>query len=213
MGRVFKAPTTDDLYWGDPWMPGNPDLKPESGHTETIGVAHKLDDKTTVAASYFWSELHDAIKWAPDAAGVWTPSNVNYERKHGIELSIQKKFDERWSVDAAYSYANVNIQSPDGVEAARIARNQAPNTYRVGVHFRQGPWKANLMGTIGSGLERDYYTTSSYTLIDFNASYDITKNLTAYFKANNLTNQEYQVYPGTYPGKGRFFQIGLTCSF
>lgn len=60
------------------------------------------------------------------------------------------------------------------------------------------------------------YNNSNYTLLNFNVSYDITKNLTAYFKANNLLNQEYLVYPGTanpHPGKGRFFQIGLTCSF
>ncbi len=224
-GRVFKAPTADDLYYHDQWdsMLGNPDLKPESGHTETIGITHKIDDTMTVGASYFWSELHDAIKWAAidqdDPWSPWKAFNINYEKKHGIELSIQKQFDEHWSMDAAYSYINVNIQDPNGQGPARSARNQAPNTYRLGIHFKQGPWKANLMGTLGSGLDRNFYTTSSYTLIDFNASYDITKNLTAYFKVNNLTNQEYQVFPlsaqsgNLYPGKGRFFQIGVSVSF
>ena len=221
-GRVFKSPTADDLYYNsvDDWgyiTEGDKNLKPESGHTETIGITHKLDNKTTLGASYFWSELHDAIYWVWDGAFTTKATNVTYEKKHGLELSVQKKFDDHWSVDAGYSYIKTESVGGPGSSMAVIGKNPQPNGYRLGVHFRQGSWKANLMATIGSGLDREYYTTSSYTMIDFNASYDVTKNLTAYFKVNNLTNQEYQVSPGgwynKYPGKGRFFQIGLTCSF
>ena len=226
-GRVFKAPTADDLYYNlvSPWyeMHGNENLKPESGHTETIGITHKLDDKTTVGASYFWSELHDAIYWVTEGP-LTQATNVTYEKKHGLELSVQTKFGEHWSVDAGYSYIKTEaVGSSLGTCMAVAAKNPQPNGYRLGVHYRQGPWKANLMATIGSGLDTalyngfPYYNNDRYTLLDFNASYDITKNLTAYFKANNLLNQEYLVSPGTgnptNPGKGRFFQIGLTCSF
>lgn len=233
-GRVFKAPTADDLYynqffdygWGfTSSLLGNPDLKPESGHTETIGVTHKIDDKTTIGASYFWSELHDAIYWVwngDNMTSITQATNIAYEKKEGLELSVQKKFDDHWSVNVGYSYIKTDAVGSNSSFAV-AARNQQPNGYRLGVHYRQGPWKANLMATIASGLDTDqvynYYNKSSYTLIDFNASYDVTKNLTAYFKVNNLTNQEYQVCPNSpgmgnaYPGKGRFFQIGLTCSF
>lgn len=221
-GRLFKAPTADDLYYTGVGMFGNPDLKPESGHTETIGVTHKIDDKTTVGASFFWSELHDAIYWVPDAVYNFYATNITYEKKYGLELSLQKKFNEHWSVDAGYSYIKTEAVGGTGSSMAVAVKNPQPNGYRLGVHYRQGPWKANLMVTVGSGLDtalyngRQYYNNSNYTLLDFNASYDVTKNLTAYFKANNLLNQEYLVSPGTanpLPGKGRFFQIGLTCSF
>ena len=217
-GRVYKAPTVDDLYYKNFYTIGDPNLKPESGHTETIGITHKIDDKTTVSASYFWSELHDAIFWWYNYAE-WKSyaTNIAYERKHGLELSVQKKFDEHWSVDASYSYIKTDAQDTTAQSMAIAAKNPQPNGYRLGVHFRQGAWEANLMATIGSGLDTSqnyrYYNNSNYTLLDFNASYDITKNLTAYFRANNLLNQEYQISPGPYPGKGRFFQIGLTCSF
>lgn len=231
-GRVFKAPTADDLYYNDGWMFGDPNLKPESGHTETVGVTHKLDDKTTLSASYFWSELHNAIRWGADPnTGLWYAYNANFEKKHGLELSVQKKFDAHWSIDAAYSFTHLDIQGDEEQNnIGRNARNGAPNAFRFGVHYKKGPWKANLMASIYSGLETSVihyvtawgpstyqpYNNSNYTLLDFNVSYDINKNLTAYFKANNLLNQEYLLFPGTttpYPGKGRFFQIGLTCSF
>ncbi|MBR0358926.1 MAG: TonB-dependent receptor, partial [Selenomonadaceae bacterium] len=52
---------------------------------------------------------------------------------------------------------------------------------------------------------------------DFNLSYDIKKNLTTYFNVNNLTNQEHfeQKTSGGnyYPCTGRFYQVGLTCTF
>ncbi len=233
-GRVFKAPTADDLYYNNPVYGyyGNPDLKPESGHTETIGLTHKIDDKTTVAASYFWSEIHDAIDWGNLTPAGTFAENIALEKKHGIELSVQRKFGESWSIDAAYSYIKTEAVGNDG-NSAFSPRNPQPNGYRIGVHYRKGPWKANLMATIGSGLDTAIhfnkwgtaytcYNNSNYTLLDFNASYDINKNLTAYFKANNLLNQEYLVTPGignpvtwsyAHPGKGRFFQIGLTCSF
>ncbi len=229
-GRVFKAPTIDDLYYNQFNYFGNPDLRPESGQTETIGVTHKFDDKTTVAVSYFWSEIHDAIYWVADDPTIWNSptyaTNVALEKKHGLDISVQKKFDEHWSVDAGYSYIKTDAQiKPESEQYCfNIAgRNLQPNGYRLGVHFRQGAWKANLMATIGSGLDTSqnnvYFSNSNYTLLDFNASYDITKNLTVYFKANNLTNQEYPIAPTMWngtspnPGKGRFFQIGLTCSF
>lgn len=218
-GRVFKAPTIDDLYYENAINKGNPNLKPESGHTETIGITHKPDDKTTIAASYFWSEIHDAINWDYSVfPGI--ANNLALEKKHGIEVSVQKEFDAHWSADVAYSYIKTEAWG-DNTNEVISGKNPQPNSYRLGIHFRKGPWKANLMATIGSGLDTSqnhlYYNNSSYTLLDFNASYDITKNLTAYLKANNLLNQEYEIYPQSwgacFPGKGRFFQIGLTCSF
>ena len=91
--------------------------------------------------------------------------------------------------------------------------------YRFGVHYKNRNFKANLLGTLNSGLDRRCYTASSYTLIDFNTSYSFDKQTTIYFKINNLLNQEYQEYPGDvslskyFPGSGRFFQVGVTYSF
>ena len=101
--------------------------------------------------------------------------------------------------------------------------NLQPNGYKIGLHYNSGAWKANLLGSIGSGLEAKYYNgNSSYNIWDFNLSYEVSSQLTTYFKVNNLTNQEYYENgasmsswsPTTYyPCGGRFFQVGLNLTF
>ena len=128
-----------------------------------------------------------------------------------------------WSYDLGYSYIKREAAA-NGAPMADDISNLQPNGYRIGVHYKSGAWKANLLGTIGSGLDAQYYNNnSSYNVWDFNLSYDIKKNLTTYFKVNNLTNQEHFEQKGSlasawgpasyYPCAGRFYQVGLTCTF
>lgn len=214
-GRVFKAPTADDLYYNNYGCVGNPNLRPETGYTATIGLNHNLNESSSVSFSVFQSELHDAITWYGYAGVVY--ANNSDEKRRGMELSFKQELSQMWSYDLGYSYIKREVATngaPMGVDPS----NLQPNGYRIGVHYNSGAWKANLLGTIGSGLDAQYYNNnSSYNIWDFNLSYDIKKNLTTYFKVNNLTNQEHfeQKTSGVnyYPCTGRFYQVGLTCTF
>lgn len=222
-GRVFKAPTADDLYYHIPGpygMLGDPNLKPETGYTETIGINHNINENTSIGFSVFQSELHDAISWMYDSVS-WNSyvQNVDKEKRRGMELSFKQELSPMWSYDIGYSYIRREAtKKAKGIAMGVDPSNLQPNGYRIGVHYRSGAWKANLLGTIGSGLDAQYYNNnSSYNIWDFNLSYDIKKNLTAYFKVNNLTNQEHfeqaALPPVSYPCAGRFYQVGLTCTF
>lgn len=220
-GRVFKAPTADDLYTYNPGYYatlGNPDLKPESGYTATIGVNHSFDEHTSAGISLFQSELSDAVAWPEVTANVWQATNIDREKRRGLELSFQQELSPMWSYDLGYSYI-LREATKSGAPMAADYGNIQPNGYRIGLHYTSGAWKANLQGTIGSGLEARYYNgSSSYNIWDFNLSYEINKQLTTYFKVNNLTNQEYfeqqsSDYGSYYPCAGRFYQVGLTCTF
>lgn len=212
-GRVFKAPQADDLYYFQPaWgMYGNPNLRPETGHTESVGINHNFDDNTALSVNYFHTELSDAIAWY-NLAGTWDyyVENVDRERKQGVELSFRQKLSPQWSYDLGYSY----LDSESTAASTHYLNNQQPHGYRLGVHYAQGAWKANLLGRMGSGLDRKVYEDSRYAIFDLNVSYDVTDRFTTYFKALNLTNQAWSGYLGKkYPGAGRFFQIGATYRF
>ncbi len=228
-GRVFKAPTADDLYynnvgsmdWGGvhyEWgNHGNENLQPETGHTETLGINYNFDKNASLSASYFNTVLHDAIAWYTEDFSNWYVNNVALEKKHGLEITFSRKLNSVWSYDLAYSYIHTETDDPNPYKADAVnllKNNNQPNGYRIGVHYAQGPWKANLMGRMGTGLNTDYYAGRSFTVFDFNTSYDLNPQTTMYFKVNNLTNQEYSDYVGTkYPAAGRFFQIGMKYSF
>lgn len=223
-GRVFKAPTADDLYYTVDWSAigwgtytGNPNLRPETGYTASVGITHKFNEKSTIAAHYFYSELHDAIHWATTNWNDYYVTNFTYERKRGFEISYSQDINKQFSFDLGYSYIHVeSVENVYGNNPMIAGRNMQPNGYRAGIHFHQGPWKANLSLTAGAGLDRIYYQERNYTLLDFNLSYEVIKGLDLYFKANNLTNQEYQRYPGNnlnLAGPGRVFQFGVTYTF
>lgn len=212
-GRIFKAPTADDMFYTDAWMRGNPNLQPESGHAETVGISHEFSPKAAVDVSYFWSSLDDAIKWVYDPATFLTNAeNVNHEKKQGIQISFTGKPVAHWSYDIGYSYIDSKLNGD------KVAYYQ-PNGYRLGLHYKCNRWTANLLGRMGSGLDADLYGCRSYAVWDFNTTYAAEKNVDVYLKVNNLTNQVYNLYAKSsytgfaYPLAGRSFQLGVKVRF
>ncbi len=213
-GRVFKAPTADDLYYDKYGSKGDPNMKPESGHVETIGFTHEFSEKAIMDMSYFWSELHNHIAWYPNTFGIWNPTNLPYEKKHGLNISLNGALSDRWSYEMGYSYIS---RDTDGVQDAYYYE---PNGYRLGIHYNCDRWKANLLGRFGSGLDDSAqgYDSRGYAIWDFNTSYAATENVDIYFKVNNLTNQRYLTVPRGkyntfYPNQGRTFLVGANIKF
>ena len=223
-GRVFRAPTMDDMYYNNPYMVSNPNLQPETGYTATIGMDHNFNENTSAGVSFFITEVNDALRWVYDSTTYLTYArNIDKEKRTGMELSFKQKLSPMWSYDLGYSYIKSEINKNNGAGMV-FDDNLQPNGYKLGVHYTSGAWKANLLGTIGSGLEAQYYNgNSSYNIWDFNLSYEVNKQLTTYFKVNNITNQEYYENKGSlasswgpaeyYPCSGRFYQVGFNLTF
>lgn len=217
-GQVFKAPTLDDLFYDDGWMFGNPDLKPEKGDTWTLGYGTKFNDKTDVNISYFQSDLKDAIRWAADSLGVWHSTNIDKQKKNGMELSVNHELNDNWDVEASYSYVRVRNDNNDGKGFVRDA-NYVPNIYRLGVRYHNDLWNADLFLRAGSGADKASYIDSSYVTLDASVSYKAKKDLSFYAKGYNLFNKAYAESAGVsgasykYPAQSRRFIIGAEYSF
>lgn len=214
-GKVFKAPTMDDLYYNSYGYYGNTNLNPETGYTATIGMDHNFNENTSAGISVFKSEINDVIAWLNVGTSHYA-SNIKKEKRTGMELSFKQKLSPMWSYDLGYSYIKREINNNGS--GMVLQDNLQPNGYKIGLHYNSGAWKANLLGTIGSGLEARYYNgNSSYNIWDFNLSYEVNSQLTTYFKVNNLTNQEYYEngasYGNYYPCGGRFYQVGFNLTF
>lgn len=223
-GRVFSAPQVEDMYYSVYYpdyyygMYGNPDLKPETGYSETIGMTHNFNDNTSVSVSLFRSEIHDAIRWYSDAFYNWYVGNLNSEKKSGIDITFQQKVNAAWSYDLGYSYIKTETDTGNGQGLVTDIKNSQPNGYRAGIHYAKNAWKANLQMTAGTGRNTTVYSHSSYVIWDGSVSYDATKDTTLYFKMNNITNRQYETYAsgygiGDYPMPGRYFQFGVKYTF
>ena len=215
-GRIFAAPQADDLFyhsvsmWGG--MYGNRNLKPESGHTETIGVRHAFDGTKSIEVSAFQSKIHDAIRWTTPNFSDYYATNIDVEKKRGLELTYRQELNNAWSYDLGYSY--IRTEKDQGAGSVWERTNAQPNGYRAGIRYRADAWTVNLNATMGAGLDRNQFGRKSYTVLDLNADYAIDAHMSAYVKLLNLTNAQYPTYNSKYyPGQGRFFEAGLTYAF
>ncbi|WP_378952769.1 TonB-dependent receptor plug domain-containing protein [Pelosinus sp. sgz500959] len=220
-GKVFNAPTTDDLFWpysamGSWIVSGNPNLKPETGYTTTIGMNKKLNDTTELKASYFQSQLKDAIRW--DSVGtVSTPSNVDQMKKQGAELEVRTNITQNWSLMAGYSYLQMKSKTSSSSDYTLDPANTQPNGYKLGVTYKKDAWNIDMTGTGATGRSLARFTSNSYWVWDLSVNYDVNKQTRTYVKVNNITNQAYEVWGnstiGNFPMPGRNYQVGVQYQF
>ncbi len=234
-GKVFNAPLVDDLFWPEESseyeengtkrksiVVGNTGLKPETGYTTTIGINKQLDKRTHVKASYFESKLHDAIDWGSYSYNdggipttVYTPSNINELRKKGADIELRRTISPLWAVMAGYSY--LHVEEKKGTAYTLDLENSQPNGYRLGFSYANDKWNVDLDGTGATGRSTARFSSSRYWIVDLAMNYSIDKNARAYFKVNNLTNQDYESVGdsnlGAFPMPARNYQLGMKYSF
>lgn len=218
---VFRAPTTDDLFWYQPsyFMMGNPNLKPETGNVWSAGYNFKIDPKTDAGIKVFYSNLHNAIRWASDpVTWIYAPINVDKEKRRGMTLSVEHHLNKLWDIDAAYTYVKVNTDKQDGNGYVRDL-NYAPNYFQAGVRYHDTKWNVSLTGRGGSGLSGEKYGEHNYFTLDLAARYKFTHNWTGFANFYNLNNAAYAEYSGVfnnqdiYPMPGRRIIVGAEYSF
>lgn len=217
-GKVFNAPTTDDLYYNAMGMFGNPNLKAEKGDVWTLGSNLKITDKTNLAASVFYSKMDDAIDWHYDYTIRETHAiNVNQEKKRGFELSMNHDFDDNLSAYLSYAYVKVEADKGYGYQKDLKAK---PNIYKAGLKYKQDEWLFTLNTTTVSGQSARYFADSHYFVLDLGAQYKINKNAKLFINGYNLTNARYAEFGGLYsqtqamyPMPARSFIVGVEYSF
>ena len=236
--EVFRAPTTDDLFYhgemaGMGPVNGNPDLKPETGETWTLGYATKINEKTNFGINYFESDLKDAINWnwvrdheTGDYEGF--AENIDKQKKRGMEITLNHELNDNVSVNASYTY--LLVEDYENGSYVRD-RNYYPNVYRIGVNYKDGKWDTNVWLRSGSGCDTTVeaypewnlyyakYLDNSFVTVDMSVTYKADDNFKVYAKAYNLFNEAYTDYVnatnGSYdsPAQSRRFIIGAEYTF
>ena len=201
-------------------------MKPETGDTWTIGYATTFNDRTDFGINYFESDLKDAIYWDYYVTG--TVVNLNKQNKRGLEVSLNHELNDNVSVNASYTYLQVEDYKYGGYVRDK---NYSPNVYRIGVNYKDGKWDSNVwlrytngcdMGDAWyfmSSLPQVRYLDNSYLTVDMAVKYKASDNLSIYAKAYNLFNEAYTDYVGsingsyTSPAQSRRFIIGAEYKF
>ena len=220
----FITPTPYQLYgkssWGDP---GNPNLKPESGNTREIGLAHDFSRGMNLTASYFMRHSKDRIDYV---SGKY--ANVGDQDAHGWTLQLAKRIDSHLRARVGYTKIHVGAA---GARAVNIDGMLPEDQWNIGVDYGNRDFDSSLLvrGVVGrygpSDAIGDFYPATNYWVVDLAMNYQIADATKIYLKANNIFNQFYaeqsnarSSYWGAAAGQwwtapGRNFMIGVEQSF
>jgi len=214
-GQVYRGPDADDLFMPDMgYYKGNPNLKPEKGHTTMLGMNSKLSSGTTIQTSLFSTYLKDAIDWDRSETP-WKPTNVAKQKKRGLDIEVIHPLTPAWDLTAGYSYLQVKEDNKNGKGYQLSSNNSQPNAYRLGVRYHQDAWNVSVLGRGATGRSLTSFTSEQYWVLDVAASYQIRPDMKLYAKVNNLTNRAYETNYvsgwgiGAFPMAARQIMVGL----
>jgi len=216
VGRAYRAPTYDDLYWPeDAYVGGNPDLIPEIAWAYEAGLRFMNEEGDTQAElNIFRKNVSQLINWAPDNEGIWRPSNIGSARVDGVEVLLKKEFKEHLLGNLNYTYLDARDLDTD-VQLKPRHKFGFGLTYYDQVGDHEDDFTVGLDGYIVAGRTDNL---ESYYLFDANITRELTINeeddqkVRLNFNVKNLLNQQPELVSG-YPIQGRTFMVGISTDF
>ena len=215
IGRSFRAPTFNDLYWPDDgWSRGNPDLKPEKGTAGELGLKTQFHDRFSTDLTYFRSFYEDLIQWAPESAdplAAWTPSNVSSAVIEGVELQGRFSVTDDIALSAGYTYQNAKN---DKSHKFLIYQPKHKAVFSL-EHENILGWKAGLNGQWTGLRYHDAANTvklDGYFTLGIQASKKWKCGLTYFLSIQNALNRQYESVR-EYPVPGFSLTSGLKYEF
>ena len=211
----FLTPTPNQLY--APTY-GNPNLKPESGNTQEIGIAHDFGKGLNVAAHYYRRHSKDRIGYDRTT---YVNINVGDEDAHGWDLQVAKRFDSHVSARLGYTNTHVDKTEQRDVNVdGYLPRHQ----WNIGVDYKNRRFDASLMARAmldRPGPVKDAFPETSYWVCDLAMNYKIMETTKVYLKVNNIFDKFYAEHsnvkwgaPGEWwTAPGRSFVVGVEHSF
>jgi vitamin B12 transporter len=193
-GTGFKAPTLYQLYS----QYGDKNLDPEESTGWDIGVEQSLFDKKLIlGATYFSNEFDELIDFE---SGTSKYINVAEAEARGVEVFVSARPIDDLTFQASYTYTDTEDKAT-GKDLLRRAKNKLG--FDVNYRFI-GKGNVNLdLVYVGKRNDNDYSTwpakrveLNDYVLVNLAASYDITKNIQIFGKAENLLDEDYEEVKG-----------------
>ena len=203
VGSGFRAPSLYELY--GPY--GLATLVPENSRSAELSIEKAYGDLASVKATLFYTEIDDKIGYA----GATYNQVSGMTRSEGFELEGNWQATDRINVYGGYTYTN--------------ARTNGARDVRIPLHDLTVGVQAKVNDRLSAGLELSRvadvvpsiyapvnHKVGDYTLVNFTATYGLSKTTEAYLRVENLTDEDYETAGGfNQPGRAAYF--GVRTSF
>lgn len=202
LGRAYRAPTFNDLYWPSATgAAGNAGLLPETSTQLELGCDSQ-NGPWLLENTLFVQRGTQTILWKPGTAGVWSPINVGATDVRGLELKATYALGPfKWTnaatgvaaIDLADQVGKTLLYRPDWVAHSALGYAPSPS------------WDLR----IGWDYLGKRYTTAQNTeflppvgLWSARVSYAVFSDDWLTLQVDNLTAKDYALQP-YYPMPGR----------
>jgi outer membrane cobalamin receptor len=186
VGRSFRLPTLEELYFDTGFVQGSPDLDPEDSLTWDAGIEVGRGRPWSLKVSYFENYVFNMIMFAPVSAFLIRADNSGSAVMRGVETQAGVKW--KWlELKAAYTFLFSKFTDTGNELPARPA-----HVFSGTVGFVAGPFKLSVMPSWQSQFYLDTFE-SLYEEARFrlDARLEIKPRpwIAIVFDFNNLTNK------------------------
>ena len=230
-GHAFNPPPLYQIYRDGGGSMGqvlaNPNLDPETSDTLEVGMKKQLTEKTDLGISLYQVKTEDKIIYTthydPGTTTALFKKYENYgkEKRRGLELEINHKFNDQFSSYLNYAWQNGKVEQKTVVDTNLKDTNSADygipkHLLHAGLKYKQGKWSNILEAQYVSARQSSDAVTGEYNSEDaffiMNAAfnYQMTKNTSVQFAIENLLNKEFYCSEAT---SERTYSLGVRYNF
>jgi len=211
---AYITPSLFQLY--DP-LYGNDALLPEENTTIEAGVEFTSDNELRFSAVYFTRyEMNyvDFVNVDPELF-IYQYQNIDEEfTAGGIEIEASKKFAKKFTLSANYTNTQADerfaLRIPEHKLNASLGYQIFVKTY-LGLNYQYNSERDESFFNPLT-FESENTVLSSYGLLDFTGSHQLTKSVKLFASMSNILNEEFEeLY--RYQTRGRNFRVGFTLTF
>lgn len=203
-GTAYNVPTMYKLYDS---FAGYSNLQPETTKSTDFTIGYE-----NLTLTYFNNKITNMIDFN---SGTWKYDNINGETTlNGLEVGYSQEVINDLLLNLNYTYVNAKDDKDKKLE------RRASDSYKLSMdYYGFAKWHLNLNGEyVGDRIQYTYGTydvsarTGNYTVWNSVIDYEISKNLNAYVKLDNITDKYYQTIDG-YATAARSAYVGLKATF
>ena len=212
VSKGFNTPNLYQLFGlktstkGYIYLP-NTNLKPEESVNYEVGLDYQFDKTLLGKMTFFYSNFDNEIVTTEISPTEAKRINGGDNKIKGIELSLQKEWNENWSSFINYSYVD-NKAVNFGV--MQVIKTIPYNTFNFGINYQQDKWLGSLVGSYVSDPDHKdtsgYLSRQAYFVLDFKLAYKFDADTFVALSVDNLLDRDYySIYKA--PGRAAYLEF------